>query len=129
MGSDSSQRGDRRPFKTCADYVRGTADQEYLAPGEYNEPAGRHSVAVDMRIAGYAGPGSYPLQQLIASQTRPAIAIEDTIYGTRENSIGQATVDGEGGGSWTFTNLANRLEGSSPDDAVSGTITWTCQDR
>ncbi|MBL7260302.1 hypothetical protein [Paractinoplanes lichenicola] len=120
---------DRKPWKTCADYVKGSADQEYLAPGEYDGPAGNQSVALDMRIAGYAGPGSYPRKQLIASQTRPTIAIEDTVYGTRENSTGQVTVDGKGGGSWTFTKLVNRLEGSSPDDAISGTITWKCQDR
>jgi hypothetical protein len=81
-----------------------------------------------MRVTGYAGPGSYPRKQLVASQTNPTIAIEDKIYGT-EDSTGEVTVDGQGGGSWTFAKLANRREGSSPDDAISGTITWTCQDR
>lgn len=121
--------GDRRPLKTCADYVKGTAGKQYLAPGEYDAPAGDHSVALDMRVTGYAGPGSYPKEQLIASQTRPTVAIEDKIYATRDDSTGEVVVDGKGGGSWTFAKLANRREGSSPDDAISGTITWTCQDR
>ena len=116
--------------RTCAEYAKGTAGKQYLAPGEFDGPTGDHSVSLEMRIADYTGPGTYPKGQLVATGARPFIAIDSSIYSVwSDSSASEATTDGKGGGSWTFTTVANRREGSRPDDTISGTVSWTCRKR
>lgn len=98
--------------------------------GELDDSVGDHGLALDMTIASYAGPGSYPRNQLAgASGPSPYIAIDDAIYSIWSDATGSAATDNKGGGSWTFTNVRNRHESSSPDDKISGTVTWTCKKR
>jgi hypothetical protein len=122
--------GGPNPLKTCAEYAKGTAEKQYLVPGELDGPVGDEEVAMDVRIADYAGPGTYPKDKLGGSGPGPYIAAGDAIYATwADGATSEATTDGKGGGSWTFTKLANRLEGSPSSDAISGTVSWTCQKR
>jgi hypothetical protein len=117
-------------LKTCAEYAKGTADQQYLAPGLLDGPIGDHEITLEMWIADYAGPGTYPKDRLVAPGSRPSIAIDSSIYGTwPDSTAGKATTDGKGGGSWTFTELATTGEGGLPGAAISGTVSWTCQER
>jgi hypothetical protein len=122
--------GGPHALKTCAEYAKGTAGRQYLAPGELDGPTGDHSVSLEMRIADYAGPGTYAKDQLVATDARPFLAVDSSIYSIwPDSSTSEAITDGKGGGSWTFTNVANRREGSPPDDAISGTVSWTCRKR
>ncbi|WP_328470744.1 hypothetical protein OHA21_05335 [Actinoplanes sp. NBC_00393] len=117
-------------LKTCAEYAKGTAEKRYLAPGLLDGPIGDHAITLEMWIADYAGPGTYPKDQLVAPGSRPSIAIDSSIYGTwPDSTTSDATTDGKGGGSWTFTNLATTAEGGLPGNAISGTVSWTCAER
>ena len=122
--------GGLNPLKTCAEYAKGTNDQRYLAPGEVDASTDGDSISFDMYISGYAGPGTYPKNQLGGSGPSPYVAIDTSIYSIlTDSTTSEATTDGKGGGSWTFTNVRNRREGSRPDDVISGTVSWTCQKR
>ncbi|MFC4069952.1 hypothetical protein [Actinoplanes subglobosus] len=113
----------------CDEYAKGTADGQYLAAGLLDGPVDGHKVTMEMRVSGYAGPGTYPKDQLAAPGSRPNIAIDGTVYGTWSNSTaGTATTDGKGGGTWTFGKLAKTGEGGLPGAAISGTVSWTCQE-
>jgi hypothetical protein len=122
--------GGRHSLKTCAEYAKGTADGQYLAAGEFDDSIGGRGISLGMWIDDYAGPGTYPQGQIAGPDSRPMVAIDDSVYAVwADGAASSATTDGRGGGSWTFTKLANRREGSSPGDAISGTITWTCGKR
>ncbi|WP_433796487.1 hypothetical protein [Actinoplanes sp. CA-252034] len=65
-------------LKTCAEYAAGTADRQYLAPGLLDGPIGDHEITLEMWIADYAGPGTYPKDRLVAPGSRPSIAIDSS---------------------------------------------------
>ncbi|MBU2670671.1 hypothetical protein KOI35_44945 [Actinoplanes bogorensis] len=119
--------GGRGPLATCSEYAGGTADNEYIMAGELDESVGDVGVSMELRIANYAGPGTYPKSQLVAAEgRRPSIWIEDDNYDiSRDSTTGQVTTDGKGGGKWTFTNLASTRGG----DTITGTVSWTCEKR
>ncbi|MFC4063463.1 hypothetical protein [Actinoplanes subglobosus] len=116
-------------LKTCAEYAEGTAEKQYLAAGLLDGPVDGHEITMELWIADYTGPGTYPKDQLVAPGSRPSIAIDNSIYGTwPDSTASKATTDGKGGGTWTFTKLAKTGEGGLPGAAISGTVTWTCQE-
>ncbi|MEU4163454.1 hypothetical protein [Actinoplanes sp. NPDC026670] len=113
----------------CDEYAKGTADKQYMAAGLLDGPVDGHKITMEMWIADYAGPGTYPKDQLVAPGSRPSIAIDNTVYGTwPDSTASKATTDGNGGGTWTFKKLAKTGEGGLPGAAISGTVSWTCQE-
>jgi hypothetical protein len=127
--TSTAPSGSGRFLKTCAEYAKGTAESVFLTAGLLDGPVDGHDITVEMWIDDYAGPGSYPKDQLVAPGNRPSIAIDNRIYGTWPDSTGsKAVTDGKGGGSWTFTKLATTGEGGLPGDAISGTLSWTCRE-
>jgi hypothetical protein len=121
--------GSAKFLKTCAEYSKGSAESQYMLAGILDGPVSGHDVTPEMWIADYAGPGTYPKDQLVAPGSRPSIAIDNKIYGTWPDSTGsEAITDGKGGGSWTFTKLATTGEGGLPGDAINGTVSWTCRE-
>jgi hypothetical protein len=125
-----AQSGGRHYLKTCAEYAKGTAEKQFLTPGLLDESIGDQGLSFEVRVADYAGPGTYSKDRLVAPGMRPFIAIDESVYGKwSDNTGGEVTTDGKGGGSWTFSNLMDRREDALPSDFVSGKVSWTCKER
>ncbi|MCO8273239.1 hypothetical protein M1L60_21845 [Actinoplanes sp. TRM 88003] len=119
--------------KSCADYAKGTKKDDgktlYAIGGLYDGPVDGKKVTLELWIDDYAGPGTYPKDQLVAPGSRPSIAIDNTIFGTwPESTSSKVTTDAKGGGTWTFKKLATTAPGGLPGEAVDGTVKWTCRE-
>ncbi|MBB4697981.1 hypothetical protein [Paractinoplanes abujensis] len=117
---------------SCDEYSRGTRQDDgktlYAIAGLLDGDVSGRKVTVELWVDDYAGPGSYPKDQLVAPGSRPSIAIDNKIYGTWPDSTSSSvTTDNKGGGTWTFKKLATTGEGGLPGDAVTGSIKWTCK--
>ncbi|WP_133875324.1 hypothetical protein [Paractinoplanes brasiliensis] len=120
-------------LKSCGEYAEGTKRDDgktiFAMAGLLDGNVSDRKVTVELWIDDYAGPGDYPKDQLVAPGSRPSIAIDNVIYGTwPDTTSSKVTTSGDGGGAWTFKKLATTGPGGLPDDAVSGSIKWTCQD-
>lgn len=120
-------------LSSCAEYAKGGRSDDgkvlYAIAGLLDGPVDGRKVTVELWIDDYAGPGTYPKDQLVAPGSEPSIAVDGTVFGTWPDSTGSEVVtDGRGGGRWTFTKLAATGPGGLPGDAVSGSVTWTCRE-
>jgi hypothetical protein len=120
-------------LKDCAEYARGSEQDDgktiFAVAGLLDGDVDGHKVTAELWVDDYAGPGTYPKDQLAAPGSEPSIAVDDVVYATwPDSTASEVTTDGDGGGTWTFRKLAATGPGGLPADPVSGSLTWTCRD-
>ena len=124
--------GNGTDYETCADWTKGEPDGDDGQPS-LSMPQGGQYQAGD-KFAGltgniiehYKGPGTYEKKDL-SGQGSPSGIItpaSNTGFVLVGSSTGTATVNPDGSGSFTFTDLGTGQSGHP--ETVSGKVSWTC---
>lgn len=124
--------GNGSDYETCADWVKGEPDGDDGEPS-LSMPQGAGFTEGDKFggltgniIEHYHGPGTYQKKDL-SGQGSPSGVLT---YGTSANfvlvgdSTGTATVNPDGSGTFTFTNMGTGQSGHP--ETLSGSVAWTC---
>lgn len=124
--------GNGSDYETCADWVKGEPDGDDGQPS-LSMPQGAAYGAGDKFggltgniIEHYQGPGTYQKKDL-SGQGSPSGLITpsaSTTFVLVDDSTGTATVNADGSGRFTFTDLGTGQYGHP--ETVSGTVAWTC---
>lgn len=124
--------GNGTDYETCAGWVKGEPDGDDGQPslsmpqGAAHQEGDKFGGLTGNVIEHYRGPGTYQKKDL-SGQGSPSGLIT---YGSDLNfvlvgtSTGTATVNADGSGNFTFTNLGTGQYGH--EEKVSGTVAWTC---
>jgi hypothetical protein len=121
-------------INSCADYVAGDGG-EYELPGlneQGVDSVGGKTVAIEALVVDYTGPGTYGRDKLEGRGTNAGILIGGTngsnyALHDRDPATSQVVIDGNGGGTWTFTGLIKDPQ-KSGNPTISGSVSWTCTD-
>jgi hypothetical protein len=116
---------------TCAQYGKGETGDDgestFRLPQMLKQPVSGKQVQVFALIKDYKGPGSYPIDQISDVAGDPGIGIDGKQYFVTSDATATATVDANGGGKWTFTNLSiQNTDNTQSSGQLSGSVTWTC---
>lgn len=124
--------GNGTDYGTCADWVKGEPDGDDGRPslsmpqGAGFEQGDKFGGLTGNIIEHYQGPGTYQKKNL-SGQGSPSGVITP---GSSANfvlvgaSTGTATVNADGSGKFTFTNMGTGQYGHP--ETLSGTVAWTC---
>jgi hypothetical protein len=124
--------GNGTDYETCADWVKGEPDGDDGQPslsmpqGAAVEPGDKFGGLTGNIIEHYKGPGTYQKADL-SGQGSPSGVITEGLganFVLVGDSTGTATVNADGSGNFTFTNLGTGQYGHP--ETVSGSVTWTC---
>lgn len=130
--SGMTATGNGSDYETCADWVKGEPDGDDGEPSLSMPQGAGHQEGDEFGgltgniIEHYRGPGTYQKKDL-SGQGSPSGVLT---YGSSENfvlvgtSTGTATVNADGSGNFTFTNLGTGQYGH--DEKLSGSVAWTC---
>jgi hypothetical protein len=124
--------GNGTDYETCADWVKGEPDGDDGQPslsmpqGAAVEPGDKFGGLTGNIIEHYKGPGTYQKADL-SGQGSPSGVITEGLganFVLVGDSTGTATVNADGSGNFTFTNLGTGQYGHP--ETLSGSVTWTC---
>jgi hypothetical protein len=123
--------GIRPDVVSCAAFAQGTRNTDgtgfSLPYPSFGTTVGGHSVLVPVSVSPYPGPGVYGRDQGV--QLGPGVVIDDVNYLIADESHDYVvTVNPDGSGSFTFTNLraGSLATGQATDATISGSDVWTC---
>jgi hypothetical protein len=124
--------GNGSDYETCADWVKGEPDGDDGQPslsmpqGAGFEQGDKFGGLTGNIIEHYQGPGTYQKKDLSGQGSPSGVILpKSTVsYVLQESSTGTATINADGSGDFTFTNLGTGQYGH--DEKVSGTVAWTC---
>jgi hypothetical protein len=123
--------GDRPDVASCAAFAQGIRNADETGFGVTSPPIGAtvggHSVLIPVTVSPYPGPSTYGRDQGV--QLGAGVIIDNTNYLLAdEGQDYEVTVNPDGSGSFTFTNLhAGSLDtGQATDASISGSDVWTC---
>lgn len=120
-------------YTSCDQYGGGEQDDQgkkyFVLPQMPVDSIDGRRVYVGAMVEDYHGAGSYEKGSLTDTGSPPGISFGDELYYTQQDTTSTVTTDGKGGGTWVFTGLSVKnpdgTEGGGP--AVSGSVTWTCE--
>jgi hypothetical protein len=124
--------GNGTDYESCADWTKGEPDGDDGQPslsmpqGGALEPGDKFGGLTGNIIEHYHGPGTYQKADL-SGQGSPSGVITEGAganFVLVGDSTGTATVNADGSGNFTFTNLGTGQSGHP--ETLSGSVTWTC---
>lgn len=124
--------GNGTDYETCADWVKGEPDGDDGQPslsmpqGAGFEQGDKFGGLTGNIIEHYQGPGTYQKKDLSGQGSpsgviTPGSSASFVLVGA---STGTATVNADGSGKFTFTNMGTGQYGHP--ETLSGTVAWTC---
>jgi len=124
--------GIRPDLVSCAAFAQGQQTPDGGSgfrlpdPPTFGTTFGGHTVLVPVEVSPYAGPGSYARNAGV--QLGPGVVIDDTSYDEAAGQDYQVSVNADGSGTFTFTNLHAPSGAGVPysGPAISGSMSWTC---
>jgi hypothetical protein len=119
-------------INSCADSVAGDNGEYQIPDLQTANSVGGTSVSIEALVVDYTGPGTYGRDKLEGQGTNAGILIGGTSGSNyalhdRDPATSQVVIDGNGGGTWTFTGLIKDPE-KSGNPTISGSVSWTCKD-
>jgi hypothetical protein len=124
--------GNGTDYETCADWTKGEPDGDDGQPslsmpqGSQYQQGDKFGGLTGNIIEHYHGPGTYQKKDL-SGQGSPSgvITPSSTLnFVLVDDSTGTATVNADGSGKFTFTNMGTGQYGHP--ETLSGTVGWTC---
>src|SRR5579859_2132763 len=124
--------GIRPDYVSCAAFAQGqrtpTGGSGFRLPDPpmFGTTFGGHTVLAPVEVSPYPGPGSYARNAGV--QLGPGVVLDDTSYNEAAGPDYQVSVNADGSGTFTFTNLHAPSGTGDPysGPAISGSMSWTC---
>ncbi|HST66201.1 MAG TPA: hypothetical protein VLM05_13530 [Mycobacteriales bacterium] len=124
--------GNGTSYESCADWVKGEPDGDdgrpslHMPSGGATQPGDDFGGLTGNVIEHYTGPGTYQMKDLSGEGSPAGVILPKApvTYVLQEDSTGTATINADGSGNFTFTDLGTGQYGH--DEKVSGSVTWTC---
>ena len=83
-------------------------------------------IVTDTVIQGYKGPGAYDIADLAGSLGGFQVAVVHDRFVADANTVGSATLAGDGSGSVTATGMQPAGDSNDVQEPVDVTFTWSC---